>query len=729
MADIFDLAYGDAQGYAAIITDLDTEHPSHRWLEWPREANFMRRYAALRADEDVYFTTTLYDHEERRTSEHTTVGQVVYADADTCHPSKFRLAPSAVVETSPGKYHAYWRMTTPLPAATLVELSRLIATAHRADGCDAGWIMTKILRVPGTTNNKHEEPYRIGEPVFNGREYTEEDIREAYKDVVLSEQSVVDVGTEPEDLPDIFTLAERIPEESWDLYATTPPEGAQWHKRLWRLKKDLFREGFTREEVYVVAKNAKCNKWARDGRPEMLWPQVVKCSLEFDQDAVPEEISSTVADKQTRKRKVEKFELLSEEERNAVLDNPTFIDEYADWCMSRSPQSARKYHETMAYILLSSVYGAWGYIAPRYGRQTLNLWALILGPTTNTRKSTSIHRFNEVLHAWEKRNQEVIDIGGDFTVEGLNTLLNERPDKVTFAWRDEFHGFLQEIMQKSFLAGTKQAMTALYDGRLSPKWRAADKKQAAEGKPEHKEVVFNFVGVGIPEEVAGELTAKDIQSGFLPRFLFCVGDPRPWSPEDEVVQQAEDPTVFSRKRTDPAVERFIAQFARGQARWGGDRENFITLSEEANERLTQWHIDTARKTRELDMFDLLHPGRERMGYSIWRAAALLSMHLGEDEISELTLLHVIKQSEDWFTDLVRMANAVSDTEFAGIADQIEAYIIEGEDYRRSLTSVYKKFKDKRKVAVDEYLDNLVAQGRIKRVVENQGKDRYVVALV
>ena len=412
-----------------------------------------------------------------------------------------------------------------------------------------------------------------------------------------------------------------------------------------------------------------------------------------------------------------------------MADNPTFADEYADWCMSRSPQSARKYHETMSYILLSSVYGSWGYIAPQYGRQNLNLWALILGPTTNTRKSTSIHRFTEVLHAWEKRAQDVIDIGGDFTSEGLSTLLGERPDKVTFAWRDEIDGFLQEMMQKSYMAGTKQTMTALYDGKLSPKWRAADKKQAAEAKPDHKEVVFNFVGIGVPEALASVLTAKDIQSGFLPRFLFCVGDPRPWSPDDEVVQQAEDPTALSRRRTDPVVEGFTSQFARGQSKWGGDRENFILLSEEAKDRLSKWAVDSARVSRELDMFDLLHPGRERMMHSIWRAAALLSMHLGEDEISELTLLHVIKQSEDWFTDLVRMANAVSDTEFAGIADQIEAYIIEADGHRRTLTAVYKKFKDKRKVAVDEYLDNLVAQGRIKRVTENQGKDRYVVALV
>ena len=727
--DIFELAYGEATGWAALITDLGTEHPAHRWVEWPREAKFIRRYVELRKNEDVYFTTTLYDGEERRTAEHATFGQVVYADADTCHPSKFRLPPSAVVETSPGKYHAYWRMDKVMPAATLAELSRLIATAHRDDGCDAGWIMTKILRVPGTTNTKNpENQYKIGPAAENNRVYTEAEIREAYKDIVLTAQNVIDVGAEPEDLPDIWEVSERIPESCWNLFAEEPPEDTPWHQRLWRLESDLFREGFSREEVYVVAKHAKCNKWARDNRPEMLWPEVVKCSLEYDTTgAVPEEISSAMADKQTRKRKHERYTFLSEEERNAVKDNPCFIDRYADWCMSRSPDSARKYHETMGYMLLSSVYGPWGYIAPRYGKQNLTLWALILGPTTNTRKSASLHRFQEVLRSWEKRIQDVIDIGGDFTTEGLNTLLGERADKVTFAHRDEIDGFLEEMTQKSYMAGTKQAMTAMYDGRLSPKWRAADKKAAAEAKPEHKEVIFNFLGVGIPEALASKLNIKDIQSGFLPRFLFCIGDPQPWNPDAERVQQAEDPSMFSRSKQDPTVATFMNEFMLGRSKWGGSRENFIMLSDEAADRLTQWSIDAAKLTRELGMFDVLNPGRERMRYSMWRAAALLSMHKGEETVSELTMLHVIKQAEDWFSDLIRMTSMVSDSEFTSVADEIEEFIAMGDDDRRNMTEVYRKFG--RKSVVDEYVDNLVAQGRVRKTIDRKTQDKFVQALV
>ena len=384
--------------------------------------------------------------------------------------------------------------------------------------------------------------------------------------------------------------------------------------------------------------------------------------------------------------------------------------------------------ETMGYMLLSSVYGPWGYIAPRYGKQNLTLWALILGPTTNTRKSASLHRFSQERRtSWKKRIQDVIDIGGDFTTEGLNTLLGERADKVTFAHRDEIDGFLEEMTQKSYMAGTKQAMTAMYDGRLSPKWRAADKKAAAEAKPEHKEVIFNFLGVGIPEALASKLNIKDIQSGFLPRFLFCIGDPQPWNPDAERVQQAEDPTMFSRSKQDPTVATFMNEFMLGRSKWGGNRENFIMLSDEAADRLTQWSIDAAKLTRELGMFDVLNPGRERMRYSMWRAAALLSMHKGEETVSELTMLHVIKQAEDWFSDLIRMTSMVSDSEFTSVADEIEEFIAMGDDDRRNMTEVYRKFG--RKSVVDEYVDNLVAQGRVRKTIDRKTQDKFVQALV
>ena len=116
-----------------------------------------------------------------------------------------------------------------------------------------------------------------------------------------------------------------------------------------------------------------------------------------------------------------------------------------------------------------------------------------------------------------------------------------------------------------------------------------------------------------------------------------------------------------------------------------------------------------------------------MRYSMWRAAALLSMHKGEETVSELTMLHVIKQAEDWFSDLIRMTSMVSDSEFTSVADEIEEFIAMGDDDRRNMTEVYRKFG--RKSVVDEYVDNLVAQGRVRKTIDRKTQDKFVQALV
>ena len=185
--------------------------------------------------------------------------------------------------------------------------------------------------------------------------------------------------------------------------------------------------------------------------------------------------------------------------------------------------------------------------------------------------------------------------------------------------------------------------------------------------------------------------------------------------------------MFSRSKQDPTVATFMNEFMLGRSKWGGSRENFIMLSDEAADRLTQWSIDAAKLTRELGMFDVLNPGRERMRYSMWRAAALLSMHKGEETVSELTMLHVIKQAEDWFSDLIRMTSMVSDSEFTSVADEIEEFIAMGDDDRRNMTEVYRKFG--RKSVVDEYVDNLVAQGRVRKTIDRKTQDKFVQALV
>src|SRR4030042_4014954 len=59
------------------------------------------------------------------------------------------------------------------------------------------------------------------------------------------------------------------------LYTDEPEE--DWSGVLWRLARICFEAGMTREEVFVIASNAKCNKYERDKRPlRHLWLDIIK---------------------------------------------------------------------------------------------------------------------------------------------------------------------------------------------------------------------------------------------------------------------------------------------------------------------------------------------------------------------------------------------------------------------------------------------------------------------
>lgn len=65
------------------------------------------------------------------------------------------VKPSAVVESSPGHYHGYVRLTDSIPPQTAEALNRRLVRA--LDGDPSGSDLTQLLRVPGCVNHKYPE--------------------------------------------------------------------------------------------------------------------------------------------------------------------------------------------------------------------------------------------------------------------------------------------------------------------------------------------------------------------------------------------------------------------------------------------------------------------------------------------------------------------------------------------------------------------------------------------
>jgi P4 family phage/plasmid primase-like protien len=78
-------------------------------------------------------------------------------DGDGANPPADYPSPTAIVETSPGKHHYYWKLSEPLSGEEREEFGRINKRLTYYAGADnSGHDVGQILRVPGTTNHKPE---------------------------------------------------------------------------------------------------------------------------------------------------------------------------------------------------------------------------------------------------------------------------------------------------------------------------------------------------------------------------------------------------------------------------------------------------------------------------------------------------------------------------------------------------------------------------------------------
>jgi hypothetical protein len=109
---------------------------------------------------DLYFGVQLLSRPIRQ-KEFALPTRVLWADLDECHPNKLgrygEPKPQLVMQSSQGRWQAYWFLSRPVKAEVAQELNKQIAAAYKEDGCDqSGWDTTQIMRLP-TRNWKYIE--------------------------------------------------------------------------------------------------------------------------------------------------------------------------------------------------------------------------------------------------------------------------------------------------------------------------------------------------------------------------------------------------------------------------------------------------------------------------------------------------------------------------------------------------------------------------------------------
>jgi hypothetical protein len=94
----------------------------------------------------------------RRIKENAAPVVELWADADECAEGLLADAgvpsPTAVVESSTGRAHLFWRLRRPVAPRQAESLNRRLLLAVGAD--KSGWDLSQLLRPPGTRNRKYE---------------------------------------------------------------------------------------------------------------------------------------------------------------------------------------------------------------------------------------------------------------------------------------------------------------------------------------------------------------------------------------------------------------------------------------------------------------------------------------------------------------------------------------------------------------------------------------------
>ncbi len=164
--EFFSLLFKGEQGYiCAWFNHLKYEKKQDRTydLSQPGAIDRLIESAAKASAKgwDCYFAPAVFS-KPRRLKENVTHSNVLWADFDKLPDSglpEFELHPTAVVQSSAGKFHVYWALASSVGTEKLEELNRGLAYAFKAD--KSGWDANQLLRIPDTFNYKYDTPQSV----------------------------------------------------------------------------------------------------------------------------------------------------------------------------------------------------------------------------------------------------------------------------------------------------------------------------------------------------------------------------------------------------------------------------------------------------------------------------------------------------------------------------------------------------------------------------------------
>jgi len=651
----FKILFRESKGFICIASreNKPKAHFEEKFFRYTEDLETMLEYINIQsAKGDVWFSPMLYDS-PRRAKDTVLPCLAAWADLDQCHPDKLMIQPSITLESSPGRYQALWRFTEETNPYDAEDISKRIAYYHADEGVDkSGWDLTQLLRVPLTANYKYidvlaEAPivniFAISKNVYELEDFKEYPIPKGFEYEAIPFPTEFPEGGDASKILDKYRLS--LPPEVTTLVTSKPLD--DWSKALWRLEMLLAEGGLTREEIFVIAANAACNKYKRDDRSEkLLWREVCKAySRNVYQTA---ELYGTVD--------VEQFPpILNDRQRAAIKDYRTFVDDYYDWACSLG-DAAKQYHVAGGFILLSSLLSGSIALPTSFGTVYPNLWFMILADTTLTRKSTAMDIAVDLLNDVDP---EAL-LATDGSIEGLLTSLSVRPGRPSLFLRDEFSGLLEQMSKKDYYAGMAETLTKLYDGKYQ-------KRILRKETLEVRDPVMLILAGGIKGRIQELLTYDHVSSGFLPRFIFITAESdttnmKPLGPPTDVTLGKREQLVESLLRLHSFYAgQKITIDINGKANLLERKKFLAQLTPEAWKTYNEFEQQLLTNALKSYQKEILTPSVDRLSKSALKVAVLLSATRKMTEeiiVEEIDILKAFAYAEEWGTYLIEVLHNI-----------------------------------------------------------------------
>jgi hypothetical protein len=136
----------------------ELDAPQQCSWRWPTQAEDAADYLLeqSQAGRDAYFGVHLFRRPSNRKAENAAEILALWVDGDGAQVPKDWPQPTAIVASSPGRHHYYWRLTRAIDPEEATQLNKRLCYGM---GGDRGkWGLGTVLRAPGTLNYKRERP-------------------------------------------------------------------------------------------------------------------------------------------------------------------------------------------------------------------------------------------------------------------------------------------------------------------------------------------------------------------------------------------------------------------------------------------------------------------------------------------------------------------------------------------------------------------------------------------